>query len=86
MLDNSQPDQKGACTERSRILDVYEAAVKHYTKVGRDVSECAISYEADMFAKAWAVCQTAEQECKGLRKELHRHMIEHGCCGTLGAM
>lgn len=79
MSDNPQPEQLGVCPERSRILDQYGAAVRHYSKVGRDVSECALSYEADMFNKAWTECQAAYQECSRLRGELHRHMIEHGC-------
>jgi hypothetical protein len=79
MSDHPQPEPFGDCSERSRILDLYGAAVKHYTNVGRDVAACAVSYEADLFNNAWTICQAAYQECKRLREELRRHMNEHRC-------
>ena len=65
--------------ERRRLLDQYGEATRAYSKSGRALSDGAVSYEADMFNRAWEASQRAWRECARLRHELHRHMIEHGC-------
>ena len=67
------------CLERSRLLEEYANAIAKFAELGRDLSNVAISYEADAFKKAWDRCDKARQVCVELRHMLTQHMMEHGC-------
>jgi hypothetical protein len=60
-------------------MQQYGDAVKTLSSASRRVTECAISYEADAFNRAWAFCHEAGKESSRSRHELHEHMAEHGC-------
>jgi uncharacterized SAM-dependent methyltransferase len=69
----------GICDERRRLLDSYARATSELTFFGREVSNAAISYEADAFQRAWDHCESVRQRCAAIRHELTRHIQEHGC-------
>lgn len=67
------------CTERSRLLYLYSAAVKKLTEISGALSASAISYDARVFNRESTTCQQVWRECSHLRHALLRHMVEHGC-------
>ena len=50
-----QPSPTSVCQEYLRLLALYKDAVGKLTASGAALSDSAISYEADMFNKAWAI-------------------------------
>jgi hypothetical protein len=73
------PNPIRECPEHVRLLALYKEAVRKLTESGAAVSASAISYEADIFSRAWAISHEAWHECTRRRRELHQHIIEHGC-------
>lgn len=73
------PSPATVCSEHLRLLNLYSEAVARLTASGAALSESAISYEADMFSKAWEISQDAWHECSRCRRKLQQHMIQHGC-------
>jgi len=74
-----QPGPTSICQEYLRLLAQYKDAVGKLTVSGVALSESAISYEADMFNKAWEISQDAWHECSRRRHEMQQHVIRHGC-------
>jgi hypothetical protein len=60
--------------ERSRLLDLYTAAVKRFTEAGKALANCAISYEAAAYNEAWARSQDAWDDTWFCRIALRQHV------------
>ena len=73
------PNPIRECPEHVRLLALYNEAVRKLTESGAAVAASAISYEAEIFSRAWAVSQEACHECSQRRRDLHQHIIRHRC-------
>lgn len=69
----------GICPERQRLLNSYGEATKAFYLRGRELTDVALSYESDIFQRAWDRCENARQRCADLRHELVAHMQDHSC-------
>jgi hypothetical protein len=72
-------DSSTGCQEHLRLLELYKEAAAKLTAAGAALSDCAMSYEADLFSRAWSINQDAWHECSRCRHELQQHMVRHRC-------
>ena len=69
----------GICPERQKLLDAYGEATGDFILRGRELAAVAMSYESNIFQRAWDRCEVARRRCADLRHQLVAHMEDHSC-------
>jgi hypothetical protein len=67
------------CPERQKLLDAYGEATREFILRGRELAATALSYETDLFQRAWDRCEDARRRCADVRHQLVTHMEDHSC-------
>src|SRR5579872_7433544 len=54
------------CPERVRLMDLYSKATRDMSEMVTALSDVAISYELDVFNRAWEHCECARRLCSDI--------------------
>ena len=67
------------CPERVRLMDLYSKATRDMSEMVTALSDVAISYETDVFNRAWEHCERARRHCSDVRQQIYAHITAHRC-------
>jgi hypothetical protein len=76
---NATISNVAACQIREQLLRQYSEAAENLVPLSKELTNVALSYEADMFTHIWKHFTRAQETCEHARRALETHTASHGC-------